>query len=649
MSVTLSFPVLHGTTASAIVAAAFDACPEALAVVDRDSVVHANPAFARLVGYDSATDLCGKALADLLPPSSAGPYPASGTSFPKPGSNGDQARITDRHASCDALETSGSPFQWEGHSLQVLTVRHLHSQASPHPEVDNERCFRAIFEAAAIGICRCTMDGRVVESNPALQRMLGYTGDELRGMHFRQFSHPDDIALRLQLFEEMVAGQRDSYQLEVRYPRPEGQREGWVRLTVSLLRGPEGEPEYSIGMMEDITDRKFAEEQLREAQRMETVGRLAGGIAHDFNNLLTAVSLYSDLIAAGLPSNSGLHRHVDEIKLAGEQGAALVQQLLAVARQQPIQPQVLSINHVLESMRNLLARLIGEQIELTIAPAVELGAVRIDPTQMRQIILNLVLNARDAMPTGGRLLVETSDCTSGPLCAKNFLSHPCVRLNVTDTGCGMHAETRSHLFEPFFTTKDPGQGNGLGLATVHDIVTQAGGEIRVQSQPGKGTCMSVYLPRTEVSAEQLTPDPPLAAAQTGHETILLVEDDAAVRASTRSVLSDLGYTVLEAANQDEAVRLAGEYPGTIQLLLQDLVMPGAGGFDVARRLHRLRPALRVLFVTGFSHGVSAPDPKSDQPFALLRKPFSSSALARAVRDVLDPSPQTKLKHQKKKR
>jgi two-component system cell cycle sensor histidine kinase/response regulator CckA len=351
------------------------------------------------------------------------------------------------------------------------------------------------------------MDGRVVESNPAMQRMLGYSAEELQGLHFRTFTHPEDVDLDLELFQEMVEGKRDHYQIELRYLRKDGGW-GWVRLTVSAVRAVGGKPEFAIGITEEITERKRAEEQLREAHKMEAIGRLAGGVAHDFNNLLTGIGLYCDLLISSLGKDSRQRHYVEEIRLAGEHGAGLIQQLMAVARPHAVEPQILSLNDVVTEMTGLLSHLIGENIHLSKRLAPDLRGVKMDPTQAQQIVLNLVLNARDAMPQGGHIEVETGNVDRRFPSGKGVQRGPWVQLMVADDGCGMDTGTRARLFEPFFTTKQPGKGNGLGLSTVYNAVKQSGGNIGVETEPGRGTCIRILLPATEEScrAESGSPD-----------------------------------------------------------------------------------------------------------------------------------------------
>ena len=499
-------------------------------------------------------------------------------------------------------------------------------------DVRNEKRYRAIFDAAAIGILQCSLDGRVIDSNPALQRMLGYGRDKLRGMHFGDFTHPDDLAADSAFFEEMVAGKRSYYQIELRY-RGSQENTGWVRLTVSLVPDANGQPESVIGMVEDITEHRRTEERLREAQKMEVIGRLVGGVAHDFNNLLTGIMLYCDLIHDGLDARSRLRHHAHEINLAAQQGAALVQQLLSVARQQPSETQVLSLNESIGGMSNLLRRLISENVQLNTVLASDLWPVKMDPAHVQQILLNLVLNARDALPEGGHIRLETRNAPSNG-------SGAMVELIVADNGCGISPEVRAHLFEPFFTTKAAGQGNGLGLSTVHGIVGSCRGSIAIDSEPGCGTRVIVRLPRVALENKiQPATAPPFGSAHSG-ATILMVEDNPVVRHSALRVLQESGYFVLEAPNGPQALQLCERSSQNIDLLLVDWTMPGMSGRQVAQKLRARHPDLRVLYMSGYM-----PSSTTDERdlVVLFRKPFSSDGLLQKVRETLDQPPASTVK------
>ncbi len=505
------------------------------------------------------------------------------------------------------------------------------SPQPPSAETSHDKSYQAIFHAAAMGIARCTMDGHVVESNAAVERMLGYTHEELRGMHPREFTHPDDVGIDTAFFQEMIEGKRDSYEIELRHLRKD-RTVRWVRLTVSLVRASDGQAEFAIRMAEDITERKHTEQQLREAEKMEAIGRLVGGVAHDFNNLLTGIMLYCDLLMGGLEKGSRLRHHAEEIHTASQHGATLIQQLLAVARQQVVEPRILCLNEIVSEMASLLSRLIGEHIELATELADDLGQVKLDPAQVKQIVMNLVLNARDAMPGGGKITVTTGNRRTQIVAAGSVRETECVSLTVRDTGCGMDAETRARIFEPFFTTKPAGTGNGLGLATVYSIVKQNCGAIEVESEPGQGTQVSIFFPQAkeEVKVQALS----ARRAATGLETVLLVDDNPQVRGSICRVLSDQGYRVIEAANGAGALSLFESNKDRVDLLLIDLAMPDMSGREVARRLRRSRPNLKVLHVTGYS-SPHLREEAGESPIELFQKPFDGRALARRVREVLD--------------
>lgn len=378
------------------------------------------------------------------------------------------------------------------------------------------------------------------------------------------------------------------------------------------------------------------EEQLRQAQKMEALGTLAGGVAHDFNNLMTTVVGYSQLVLDELGAKHGLRPDIEEIRRAGERAASLAHQLLAFSRRQIVEPQVLTINGVVAETSKMLSRLIGESIQLITKLDPSLGLVKAEPVQIQQMILNLAVNARDAMPEGGKLIIETAnvslDGESGERAARGAGMY--AMLAVSDTGIGMTPELRDRIFEPFFTTKAKGKGTGLGLATVYGIVKQIGGDIYVHSEPGLGTTFKVYLPQVEETGAPVPAQPAETPAR-GTETVLFVEDEAGVRAFARRVLERYGYTVLEAGSADEALRLSAMVPGTIHLLVTDIVMTGASGTRLADRLRRARPDLRVIYMTGYTddaaeqHGVREPD------MVLLEKPFTPHSLARKVREALD--------------
>jgi two-component system, cell cycle sensor histidine kinase and response regulator CckA len=625
---------------------AFHASAEGMALVEDGRIRYANRAFAKLLGHSNPSEVEGKLLASLRPQA----YPCA---LAKRESS---RNVADTHlcqfvtrrkdGMISRIESSCSTFHVHDRNFTVVTIRDVTIRERRRMVRDEDRRFRIIFDAAPMGIVQCDLDGRVLETNPAAQQLLGYSRDELRGMHFRDFTHSEDVQKDLDLFQELVEGKRESYELELRYLGKSGVT-GWVRLTVSLIRGVDRKPQFAIGMTEDITERKRAEQRLQEAQKMEVVGRLVGGVAHDFNNLLTGITLYTDLLIAGLPAGSRLLHHAEEIRMAGEQGAALIQQLLAVSRQQVIEPRILCLNEIIANTKNLLSRLLGEQFELVTHLDSNLGLVKIDPAQVQQILFNLVLNARDAMNQGGRILVETRNCEdclaeSPPLPG----APPAVMLIVTDWGCGMSTETQSHLFEPFFTTKASGRGTGLGLATVHNIIQNNGGTIQVESELGRGTQCTVRLPRVaEVEpagkVSSYSPD-------FGGETILLVEDNVAVRQAANRILTECGYEILEARSGPEALELSRRHKKPIHLLLADVVMPGVSGREVAHEMCLERPELKVLYMSGYEPEFAEAGDSRD-PVVFFRKPFTGAALLDKLREVLDIDRHKILKKSRKRK
>ncbi|CAA9339559.1 MAG: Sensory box histidine kinase/response regulator [uncultured Gemmatimonadetes bacterium] len=507
----------------------------------------------------------------------------------------------------------------------------------------SESQLRAIFDEAAVGMAVVDLDGRLVRTNRALQSMLGYGADELHAMLFSEITHPDDVGTDWELFGDLVAGERTHYQVEKRYFRADGSIL-WTHLNVSLVRDAESAPCFTVGIMEDVTERRRAEEALRQsqdellqAQKMETVGRLAGGVAHDFNNLLTVIKGNTQLLLAELPPGSPMREELEEIDGVSGRAADLTRQLLAFSRRQVLQPRVLDLNAAVADADRLLRRLLGEDVEFrtTLDPA--LGAVRADPGQLEQVLMNLAVNARDAMPRGGKLTLETRNVW---LDAEYTLRHPSVApgpyvmVAVSDTGHGMDAGTQARIFDPFFTTKEPGKGTGLGLATVYGIVRQSGGHVWVYSEVGRGTSFKVYLPRADEAPE---PESALAGAELprGTETILLVEDDDGVRRLARRVLSRAGYEVLEAPDGHEALTAAAAHPGPIHLVVTDVVMPGMSGREVAERMAAARPEAEVLYTSGYTDDAIVHHGVLDDGMAFLQKPFDPSTLLRAVRGALN--------------
>jgi two-component system cell cycle sensor histidine kinase/response regulator CckA len=530
-------------------------------------------------------------------------------------------------------DDSGRPRFLQGVMLDISEQKRREERLEK-----SESKFRTIFEKVASGIALVDTVGHLMESNPALQEMLGYSAEELRNRVFNELAHPDDAEIDEELKKELIEGKRDHYQTEKRYIRKDGEVI-WGCLNVSLARDVENESEFMIYMVEDITERKRLEDQFFQSQKMETIGRLAGGIAHDFNNLLTVIKGYTQLSLNLIKEDDPCRENIDEILKASDRASELTQQLLAVSRRQVLNMQVLELNGLIRGLEKMVGRVIGEDIEMITMLTESIGKVKSDPGQIEQVILNLAVNARDAMPKGGKLTIETANVDLDENYTRSHIGvtpGAYVMLSVSDTGVGMPPEVKEHLFEPFFTTKEKGKGTGLGLSTIYGIIKQSGGNIWVYSEPGQGTTIKIYLPRVEEEAEGLPLKNETKPLPKGDETVLLVEDESAVRGFAARVLREQGYTVFEATNGIEAVNIAREKKDEkIHLLLTDMVMPQMGGKELVRWIKTLHPKIKVLSISGYTeHAVSQHTViRPGTPF--LQKPFSPAALAKKVREVLD--------------
>jgi two-component system, cell cycle sensor histidine kinase and response regulator CckA len=493
-----------------------------------------------------------------------------------------------------------------------------------------EERHRALFEYSPDGIVIADPQSYYLDANSSMCRMLGYTHDELVGLHASDIVVQDEIP---QIGPALsVIKTKSDYQREWRFRRKDG---SVFSADVMATMMPDGN---LLGVIRDITERKKMEEQLRMSQRMEAIGRLAGGVAHDFNNLLAVILGCSDVMLDELAADHPAVKRAEMIRKAGTSAADLTRQLLAFSRQQMLQPRVLDLKQVVERAQVLLARLIGENIELTVLVEPSLWNVKADPGQIEQVLLNLAVNARDAMPQGGRLTIEARNVELDASYVKEHpqvIAGPYVMLVVEDTGSGMNHETQLRIFDPFFTTKELGKGTGLGLATVYGIVKQSGGYIWVYSEPGQGSAFKVYLPRVENAAQPVRGDEPGEGTVGGSETILLAEDSASLREMVRDYLESVGYTVLEAATGGDALDRAKSFAGTIQLLLTDVVMPGMSGPELARQIGCLRPGIKVIFTSGYTDDAIARHGGFDPAIAFIQKPYRPRALARKIREVLE--------------
>ncbi len=504
---------------------------------------------------------------------------------------------------------------------------------------------RSLILSAAFGICRCTLGGRFLDVNPALITMLGLgSGEDLMKLDARR-----DVFVNPQELDRLAEDCRRTGNLngvEVQWKRKDG-RVIIVRLSGCAASNTD-EPEEVLELIaEDITDRRQLEEQLRQAQKMDAVGRLAGGVAHDFNNLLMVINGYTEVLLEQLEPGSAMHHKVQSIQQAADRAATLTRQLLAFSRKQLLELKVVDVNTVVGDMERLLRPLIGENIELVTRLSTETGHTRADASQLEQVIMNLVVNAKDAMPEGGKLTLQSSDVTVRPDLNEPRFIQPgrYAVISVSDTGHGMDKETQSRIFEPFFTTKEKGKGTGLGLSTVYGIVKQSNGYVFAQSEPGVGTTFHVYLPRVEDSAEELCPVKSQPNEAGGCETVLLVEDEESVRELVRVTLASRGYHVIEAENGDCGLRVAQAFKEHIDILITDVVMPGIGGRELAKKLVSLRPDISVLYLSGYTEDAVVAPGALGPATAFLQKPFTLQNLAKKVREVLRarsaPAPATK--------
>ncbi len=504
--------------------------------------------------------------------------------------------------------------------------------------VESEELFRLITENAADMIAVIDGKGRRLYNSPAYERLLGYTAEELHESSPLEQIHPEDRPLVASATQEARCegvGRRIEYRMR--------HKDGSWRIlesTASSVHNQNGEVERLVIVNRDITSRKRLEEQFRQAQKMEAVGRLSGGIAHDFNNILGVIIGYSEILQERMVQSDALRPCVEEILQAGRRAASLTRQLLAFSRQQVLAPTVLDLNGVITDTEKMLRRVIGEDIELQTALERSLGHVKADQSQLEQVILNLAVNARDAMPTGGKLIISTENAELDEVSVRRY-SYPVkpgsyVLLTVSDTGVGMSPETQAHIFEPFFTTKEKGKGTGLGLATVYGVVKQSDGYIEVQSELGQGTTFKIYLPRIDTPASSEVKNSAPATLLTGHETILLVEDEDSLRNLTSGILVSLGYTVLTASNGAQAQAVSQSHPEKIHLLLTDVVMPNMNGLALAGHLLTQRPELKVLYMSGYT-GQRYGEGVLPEGSCFLAKPFSREGLATKVREALERS------------
>jgi two-component system, cell cycle sensor histidine kinase and response regulator CckA len=546
-----------------------------------------------------------------------------------------------RHAELNSTPFNDTILSLVGMVLlfDIYTVyQHFQIQGVRKQLVEREELFRLITENAADMIAVVDTKGRRLYNSPSYEKILGYKAHELGETTAGDQIHSEDR-------EKVLKAAADARStgvgtsLEYRMRHKDGSWRTLESRASTILKG--GQVEKLVIVNRDVTERKHLEEQFRQSQKMEAVGRLSGGVAHDFNNLLGVIIGYGEIVQEGTAEDSPLRTCIDEILKAGHRAGALTRQLLAFSRQQVMDPRVLDLNVVVKDMEKMLKRLIGEDVQLKTALDPALMRIKADQGQIEQVIMNLAVNARDAMLNGGELRLNTSNFYMDEDFIRRYpypvLVGDYVLLTVSDNGAGMDATTRARVFEPFFTTKEKGKGTGLGLSMVYGVVKQSGGYIEVVSEPGAGATFKIYLPKVEVTADPQKPPAELPASPHGNETLLLVEDEVSLRKLSRHLLELCGYGVLEAESGAEALKIAQEHTGVIHLLLTDVVMPGMSGRVLADQLVKHRPETRVVYMSGYTgqtvgeHGVLA------EGSFFLPKPFTREALARKVREALDGS------------
>jgi PAS domain S-box-containing protein len=524
--------------------------------------------------------------------------------------------------------------------FDIYTIyQHFQIQAVRKQLIEREELFRLITENAADMIAVVDIKGRRLYNSPSYEKILGYTPQELGGTSAVEQIHPED---RENVLKAAAVARHTGVgtSLEYRMRHKDGSWRTLESRASTILKA--GQVEKLVIVNRDVTERKHLEDQFRQSQKMEAVGRLSGGVAHDFNNLLGVIIGYGEIVQEGTAGESPLRTCIDEILKAAHRAAGLTRQLLAFSRQQVMDPRVLDVNVVVKDMEKMLKRLISEDVRLKTELDSSAMRIKADQGQIEQVVMNLAVNARDAMPSGGDLKVTTSNFHMDDEFVRRYpypvLVGDYVLLTFADNGIGMDATTRARVFEPFFTTKEKGKGTGLGLSMVYGVVKQSGGYIDVISEPGAGATFKIYLPKVEVAVDPPKQQAELPPSLLGIETLLLVEDEVSLRKLSRHLLELCGYAVLEAENGAEALKVSQEHKGMIHLLLTDVVMPGMSGRALADQLMKQRPETHVIYMSGYTgqtvgeHGVLA------EGSFFLPKPFTREALARKIREVLDGSP-----------
>jgi two-component system cell cycle sensor histidine kinase/response regulator CckA len=623
-----------------------DSTAEAIYGIDVQGIcTFCNAASLRMLGYNNPSDLLGKQMHWLMHHTRA-----DGKRYPIEeckiymgfregrGAHSDDEVLWKKDGSSFPAEYWSYPMFRDGKPIgSVVTFLDIAERKRAEEALRrSEARVRRLVESNIIGISTGDLSGQLIDANDAFLGLLSFTREDLLSGKLRwdaltppEFRDTDQLAI------QQLKSTGSASPWEKQFFRKDGSRVS-VLIGVTTLTAARGELE-AVSFVVDISERKKLEAQLRMAQKMEAVGQLAGGIAHDFNNLLGVIIGWSEVFEERLGENHPLRPKAEQIKKAGQRAAALTRQLLAFSRKQVLEPKVLDLNAVVADTVKMLQRLIGEDIEVITIPAPELGRVKADQGQIEQVIMNLAINARDAMPHGGKLTITVANEEMDDISIRQHpgaVPGPYVMLSVSDTGCGMDHETQAHIFEPFFTTKELGKGTGLGLSTVYGIMKQSGGYISVYSELGLGTTFKTYLPRIEQSVTQGNTGKDIQQPVRAWETVLLVEDSPPFRELARELLEDNGYTVLEAANGADAIQVAEKYGKPIHLLLTDVVMPGMDGGKLAERMSHSHPGIKVLYMSGYTDDAIVHHGVLDSGLTLLQKPFTRESLSRKLREVL---------------
>lgn len=615
----------------------FESNPMPMWVFDRNSLrfLAVNEAAIRHYGY-SRDEFLGLTIADIRSEEDI-PKLMEAVARRVPGlSETELHRHRKKDGTVIQVEVTSHPITLGGRDAELILSHDVTEQRKNQESLrQSEERFATAFRSSPLAITISTeKDGQYVDANDAFVKLMGYQREEIVGRTAHELGVWADPDYRDRMVRQMDRAER-AEPLETRFRTKSGEER---RVQISAERIVLDGKSCVLANTLDVTESRRLEEQFRQAQKMEAVGRLAGGVAHDFNNLLSVILGCSELAQAAVMPDSAPRKYLDQIRQAVDRAASLTRQLLAFSRQQVLEPRVLSLNSVVHNVSKMLLRVIGEDVTLSLKPGEPLGSVKADLGQIEQVLMNLAVNARDAMPEGGKIVIETGNVELDETYARQHQSvrpGSYVMLSFSDTGCGMDAKTLAQIFEPFFTTKEPGKGTGLGLSTVYGIVKQSGGYIWAYSEPMRGTTFKIYLPRVDSPAETLTAQRSDLVFDRGTETILLVEDDEPLRALAAELLRSVGYNVLEASDGNEAIEIAKRQNGSIHLVLTDVIMPGMSGGDLIVHLRNVQPKLAILFMSGYARDLVSRAGVPEPERSLLHKPFTRKSLLTKVRSALN--------------